>query len=220
MPSLSAKVTILCLYGRTIARPILCIWPLYNGESGKPRRKISCVTLFVYTTLHSRCRNSRLTSGRYENLWKSSSPDCGTVSSQWTERPSIRTGVPVFILSASKPKLRSCSCYARDAGSETLPPGIRTRPICIRPLRKVPAVSTIFEALKVMPNAVTTPLASPSSMRRENDRIPPQIKARSVFKNVTPFGAEPHTVALGTRTPHGRAFGTVELSQTGWQNGR
>ena len=76
---------------------------------------------------------------------------------QSTERPSIRTGVPVFIRPTSKPRSRSCSLTPCEAGSAQRPPSIMVRPTCISPLRKVPLVSTTAFALKVAPSAVLTP---------------------------------------------------------------
>ena len=55
-------------------------------------------------------------------------------------------GVPVFILSASKPKETSCSVIPVLALSEILPPENDFSPINIRPLRNVPFVNmTVFE---------------------------------------------------------------------------
>ena len=69
----------------------------------------------------------------------------------------MRTGVPVFILSVAKPRERSCSVMPCEAGSAQRPPGSCVRPICIRPFRKVPFVSTTALALNSTPRAVLTP---------------------------------------------------------------
>ena len=108
----------------------------------------------------------RSTSGRNENLWKSSSPCCSVVSEYLIVRPSMRTGVPVFMRSVAKPNSRNCSVIPWLAGSEMRPPCIFTGPMCMSPLRNVPAVSTTALARNSTPTDVRTPHTTPSSMSR------------------------------------------------------
>ena len=75
----------------------------------------------------------------------------------------MRTGVPVFMRPYSMPCCAMDSVNSYEAGSEMRPPGSITRPMCISPLRKVPAVSTTHFAWKVTPHTVSTLRTSPSS---------------------------------------------------------
>ena len=52
----------------------------------------------------------------------------------------MRTGVPVFMRSESMPNAVSESVRNVEAGSAQRPPATVFRPMCINPLRKVPAV--------------------------------------------------------------------------------
>ena len=120
----------------------------------------------------------RCTSGRNENLWKSlstsstlislfsssasmaftlSSPSCRSAREKSIERPSMRAGVPVFILKTENPNSISCSESPVDDGSAMRPPAILVAPKCINPLRNVPFVSTTFLASKMKPSDVFTP---------------------------------------------------------------
>ena len=85
------------------------------------------------------------------------------MSSKCTERRSILTGVPVFILADRMPWLVMLSVNPTTAGSAMRPPGSLWRPMCISPLRNVPAVITTLPALRSTPQTVFMPTALPFS---------------------------------------------------------
>ena len=87
-----------------------------------------------------------------------SSPGCTVVSSKCTERRSMRTGVPVFMRSERMPSRVMLSVRWSDAGSAHLPPCTIFLPMCISPLRKVPAVMTTAGAYISHPQMVRMPL--------------------------------------------------------------
>ena len=86
------------------------------------------------------------------------------MSSKWTDRLSMRTGVPVFMRADRMPRRVMLSVKCSTAGSATRPPATFLRPMCMRPLRKVPAVTTTQRAWMVMPQMVRTPLTCPCSV--------------------------------------------------------
>ena len=75
----------------------------------------------------------------------------------------MRTGVPVFMRAAVMPWRVMLSVSRSTAGSAMRPPGSCLRPMCSRPLRKVPAVSTTLFARSSTPHTVLTPTARPCS---------------------------------------------------------
>ena len=118
--------------------------------------------MFVLQVQHGSCFSVRLLPIKL-NLWKSLSPSCISMSSKCTLRRSMRTGVPVFILAWRMPWHVILSVRCGTAGSDILPPGTWRRPMCISPLRKVPAVMTMLRARSSAPQMVLMPLASPCS---------------------------------------------------------
>ena len=79
------------------------------------------------------------------------------MSSKCTERLSMRTGVPVFIRAERMPWRVMLSVKWGTAGSAIRPPGTILRPMCISPLRNVPAVMMTALALSSQPQMVFTP---------------------------------------------------------------
>ena len=77
----------------------------------------------------------------------------------------MRTGVPVFMRWCSMPKSASEAVRNVEAGSAQRPPTTVLRPMCISPLRKVPAVITMEGARNSAPQMVRTPQAWPSRVR-------------------------------------------------------
>ena len=142
---------------------MLCIWPLYKGDSGKPSLRTLCASGFVKQVQQLSCLSCLSPSDMNENEWKSFSPSCTSMSSKCTLLASMRTGVPVFILPCLMPCLVIDSVRCSDDGSATLPPCSLTRPTCINPLRNVPAVTMTHFARMVTSKSVTTPRTSPSS---------------------------------------------------------
>ena len=69
----------------------------------------------------------------------------------------MRTGVPVFIRCDVIPRALMLSVRCSAAGSAQRPPGTILRPMCISPLRKVPAVITTAGAYISQPQMVFTP---------------------------------------------------------------
>ena len=86
------------------------------------------------------------------------SPGCIVASSKCTERLSMRTGVPVFILLERMPRALILSVRCSVAGSAHLPPCTILRPMCISPLRNVPAVMMTVGAYISHPQMVFTPV--------------------------------------------------------------
>ena len=80
------------------------------------------------------------------------------MSSKCTLRRSMRTGVPVFMRALRMPWRVMLSVRCSAAGSAMRPPFTMRRPMCIRPLRKVPAVSTTQGAWNSAPQMVRTPV--------------------------------------------------------------
>ena len=116
--------------------------------------------------------------------WKSASPSCASISSKCTERRSMRTGVPVFILPARMPCRVMLSVSPCDAGSAMRPPSTLRRPMCISPPRNVPAVITTQPALSSAPHTVRTPQARPpstiSSVAMSCQMSRPSVRSSSV----------------------------------------
>ena len=96
-----------------------------------------------------------------ENRWKSFSPGCSSISSKCTERASMRTGVPVFMRWCSMPSDWMEVESRVEAGSAQRPPGTIFRPMCMSPLRKVPAVMMMDLARNSAPQMVRRPMISP-----------------------------------------------------------
>ena len=69
----------------------------------------------------------------------------------------MRTGVPVFMRSVRMPCWVILSVKCGTAGSAIRPPGTILRPMCISPLRNVPAVMITHLALSSAPQMVRTP---------------------------------------------------------------
>ena len=141
-------------------------------------RRISWTRALVLSSQHDswgRGRAPFCCSPRYEKRWKSCSPGCSSSSSKCTLRRSMRTGVPVFIRSARMPQRVMLSVKRVTAGSAIRPPATVRRPTCIRPLRKVPAVTTMLFARNSMPQIVRTPTATP----RISSEFPEEIGSTS-----------------------------------------
>ena len=98
-----------------------------------------------------------------EKRWKSFSPGCNSISSKCTERASILTGVPVFMRRLSIPNSLRAAVRNVDAGSAQRPPGTIFLPMCINPLRNVPAVMTTAPARNSAPQMVLRPAMRPLS---------------------------------------------------------
>ena len=81
-----------------------------------------------------------------------------STSCRLIERLSRRTGVPVFIRPAVMPSFVILSVSPFAAGSATRPPSICTLPMCISPLRNVPAVMMTHFVLNSAPSCVFTPV--------------------------------------------------------------
>ena len=142
--------------------PMLCICPLYSGESGSPRRSISCTSVLVEHIQQRSC-GSGLWLVTYEKRWKSFSPSCSGSTEKSTVRASSRTGVPVFIRSYRMPWRAIDSVRCSAGGSAQRPPGTFRRPTCSSPFRNVPAVIITALARSVTSQMVCTPRTSPSS---------------------------------------------------------
>ena len=85
------------------------------------------------------------------------------MASKCTLRLSILTGVPVFMRADRMPKRVILSVKWCTEGSAQRPPSTIFRPICISPLRKVPAVTMTLLALNSARQMVLTPTTSPFS---------------------------------------------------------
>ena len=118
---------------------------------------MSCTSLLVLHVQHGNCANC-LCGAIKLNWWKSVSPSCTSISEKSTDRLSILTGVPVFILALRIPCLVMLWVKLGTAGSAIRPPAIIFLPICRRPLRNVPAVTITHFALIVTPQIVLTPV--------------------------------------------------------------
>ncbi len=70
------------------------------------------------------------------------------------------------------------------------PPSNLCRPMCISPLRNVPAVSTTFRALNSAPSAVATPASLSSSSKSSLSTEPCHIYRLSVFSSISRHRAE------------------------------
>ena len=106
------------------------------------------------------------------------------MSSKCTVRASMRTGVPVFILCTVMP-FPAIEAESRvAAGSEHRPPGTIFRPMCIRPLRKVPAVTMAQRQLKVAPHMVVTPQTFPCASVSISAASSCQMSRFMVFSSV------------------------------------
>ena len=77
----------------------------------------------------------------------------------------MRTGVPVFMRAYWMPKLAMDSVRKVAAGSAQRPPFTCRRPMCIRPFRKVPAVTMTARARNSAPHIVRRPHILPFSTR-------------------------------------------------------
>ena len=69
----------------------------------------------------------------------------------------MRTGVPVFMRAERMPWRVMLSVKRGTAGSAMRPPGTMRRPMCIKPLRNVPQVTTTAFARSSQPQRVRTP---------------------------------------------------------------
>ena len=96
-----------------------------------------------------------------------SSPDCSINFEKSMVLPSTRTGVPVFILSDSKPSSTNCSVIPVLPFSPILPPKSTLSPINILPFKNVPLVKTTVLALIACPIWVLTPTTFLSSTIKE-----------------------------------------------------
>ena len=94
-----------------------------------------------------------------------SSPGCSSISSKCTLRASMRTGVPVFMRCTLMPCAAMEAVRNVAAGSEQRPPATIFRPMCMSPLRKVPAVTTAQRQRNSAPHTVRTPQTWPSATK-------------------------------------------------------
>ncbi len=124
--------------------------------------RVSCTALLVLNIQQGSCLRHRGSSMK-EKRWNVWSPSCISVCEKSTLLRSIRTGVPVFMRPVRMPWLAMDSVSPVAAGSAIRPPGTCLRPMCISPLRKVPAVITTHLARSSAPQMVRTPWTSPSA---------------------------------------------------------
>ena len=99
---------------------------------------------------------------RKENGRAGSSLYCGVRPEKSMVRPSSLGHVPVFSLPSSKPSSVREADRPWEAASPILPPGALSKPMCMRPFRKVPVVRTTHLPSMRSPHAVSTPAARPS----------------------------------------------------------
>ena len=113
-----------------------------------------------------------------ENFCGSGSPFCISSLLKSIVLPSIRGGVPVFILSDCKPRSESCLLKPSTGGSPIRPPGVAFHPINIFPFKKVPLVRITVLAYILFLKSVSTPQTAVSS----------KSKAATLSCHISKFG--------------------------------